>query len=66
MTIREMHTAAGRGVATLRRAFAARRRRSTDEVQHPPMARCDLPSCTIALVGITQATGVLAFDFRSR
>ena len=66
MKIRELQTAVGRGLANLRRAFAARRRRSTDEVQHLPMARCDLPSCTIALVGITQATGVLVFDFRSR
>ena len=62
----ERHSTAGRGLATLRRAFAAGRRRSTDEVPYPPIARCDLPSCTIALVGITQATGVLAFDFRSR
>ncbi len=66
MKILELQTAAGRGLATLRRAFASRRRRSTDDVQYPPVARCDLPSCTIALVGITQATGVLAFDFRSR
>ncbi len=64
--IDNLRAAAGRALAPLRRVTAARPGRATRDARLQAAQRCDLPSCTIALVGITQATGVLAFDFRSR
>jgi len=43
---------------------AARRRRRRAEVAHRTMLDRNPQSPIVALVGITQATGVLAFDFR--
>jgi hypothetical protein len=45
---------------------AARRQRRRTEAAHRTMLDRNPQSPTVALVGITQATGVLTFDFAPR